>query len=1061
LISNETKLNPEQLEAVRAEGSVAVTAGAGTGKTAMLVERYVHHVTEHGLSPLEIVAVTFTEKAADELRSRIRERIVANSNDDLIAEVEAAQISTIHALAARICREFFDVAGIPASFRMLDETDASIWFAAMFDEVMPAIDREIIDHLGYTWLRTALRELFADPFASEEALNHTAADWQRLIEDTCAGASRSLVSSDCWRAAEKTLRLFEGDVGDTLEDRRRKVIEAMADIAAGRNIATAFDVFYRFSAKNGAAPKWKNGGLDEVRSCLKDLSEAFKNCKAKATLAFGADDQELADRIELLRRAFAQARGFLARSKLERGSLDYGDLEYYALKILEHDDVRRHYARRWKAVLVDEFQDTNPVQERLLRSLVDRVKLTVVGDEKQSIYRFRRADVSVFQRVRREIGNPVDLKVSYRTHEALTRSMNAVFAGLLADLHQSLDADRKELPNDGPHIIAACAMPGDKERKDDLRPIEARYIANEIARLLNDQMPVHDKRDQRIRPVRPSDIAILSRTRGPMDDYIDALSSAGVPAINVGGGNLLDTREALDAVAMLAFACDQDDDIALAAILRGPYFAVSDRELYELSRSRQNDETWWELLTRRPDALPRVRTTLENLLEISRRSTAEQLLLSADELTGYSAVAANLPQGDRRLDDIEGFLSLIRRIGSMGRSDLLGTGSFLKSLFETKTTVPRPPLASGDAVTVMTIHGSKGLEWPIVFVPDLARKKPNSFDKLTIDSDIGVACSLKRPDETGAIKDVKPSILTLIKERNKQSEEEESRRVLYVAITRARDRVYLTAAGKIENDLAALAPCLESAGIPLETIEADAQATICIASIGTDSRPPKVQIEPVKFGVTHVPATGLSEYHACPRRFKYRYIDGHPGLSDTASTAAMAIGSLTHRSLELDLDTSEKLNAYNDTADPQLGAKALELANNFRQSQRFDEFRISDTRREVPITLDVGEITVSGFADLVGYDFVLDFKTDSTPEPRHHALQLWAYAKALEKPRAVIAYLRHSETYTFSPIELDLAGATAQRVAAGIADDNFEPVPSKESCGGCAYVSICDKRYKN
>jgi ATP-dependent helicase/nuclease subunit A len=942
---------------------------------------------------------------------------------------------------------------------MLDETDSSIWFAAMFDEVIPAIDRDIVDRLGYTWLRTALRELFADPFASEEALSHTAAEWQKLIEDTCAKAIRSLMSSDCWRAADALLRQYQGEPGDTLEERRRNVLNAMADIAAGRNIAAAFEVFHRFSAKNGAAGKWKNGGLDEVRSCLKDLSEAFKSCKSKATLVFGADEEELAERIDLLRRAFAQAREFLARTKLERGALDYGDLEYYALKILEDEETRRHYARRWKAILVDEFQDTNPVQERLLRALIGSVKLTVVGDEKQSIYRFRRADVSVFQRVRREIGKQVDLKMSYRTHETLIGSMNAVFERLLDELHQPLDADRKASPHDGPHIVAACATPSDNERKDDLRPIEARYIANEIARMLNDGILVHDKRRDELRPVRPSDIAILSRTRGPMNDYIEALTAASVPAVNAGGGNLLETREVLDAVAMLTFACDQDDDIALAAILRGPYFAVSDRELYEISRERNKDETWWELLTRCSDALPRAYATLETLLGIARRSTAEQFLSAADELTGYSAVAANLPQGGRRLADIEGFLSLIRRIASMGLPDIVGSVRFLNSLFESNTKIPRPPLASGDAVTIMTIHGSKGLEWPVVFVPDLARKKPNSFDKLSIDSDIGVACTLKRPDEKGAIRDVKPSILTLIKEQNAQSEREESRRVLYVAVTRARDRVYLTAAGNVENDLAAIAPCLEAAGIPLETIQ-DAE-TVRTAAVGRHELTPNIQVEPVRIALSRIAATGLSEYDACPRRFKYRYIDGHPGLSDHASTAAMAIGSLAHRALELDLDTDEKLKAYNDTADPQLAATALELANNFRESQSFAEFRISNIRREVPITLSVGGVTVTGYADLVGPDFVLDFKTDSTPEPQHHALQLWAYAKALKKPRAVVAYLRHNDTYTFSEGELMQAEKRANRVLAGIADGDFDATSSRESCGVCAYTSICDSRFQD
>src|SRR5580765_6127693 len=147
------KLTPKQLAAVTSSESVAVTAGAGTGKTAMLAARYLHHVVEDGFSPLEIAAVTFTEKAAAELRSRIRSELLGTAGPDRAAEADAAQISTIHAMAARICRDFYDLAGIPADFRMLDETDSDILLADWFDEVMSEIDPNLIKALGYSWLR--------------------------------------------------------------------------------------------------------------------------------------------------------------------------------------------------------------------------------------------------------------------------------------------------------------------------------------------------------------------------------------------------------------------------------------------------------------------------------------------------------------------------------------------------------------------------------------------------------------------------------------------------------------------------------------------------------------------------------------------------------------------------------------------------------------------------------------------------------------------------------------------------------------------------------------------
>ena len=154
------ELTGEQNRAAEAVGSVAVTAGAGTGKTSMLAARFLHHVRQDGLSPLSIVAVTFTEKASAELRSRIRKTLKSETQDEqIVAEVEAAQISTMHSLASRICRDFYDLAGIPADFTILDDVDSPLWTAEKFDEAVGGIDRSIVEELGFNWLTNALKVL--------------------------------------------------------------------------------------------------------------------------------------------------------------------------------------------------------------------------------------------------------------------------------------------------------------------------------------------------------------------------------------------------------------------------------------------------------------------------------------------------------------------------------------------------------------------------------------------------------------------------------------------------------------------------------------------------------------------------------------------------------------------------------------------------------------------------------------------------------------------------------------------------------------------------------------
>ena len=982
------------------------------------------------------------------------------------------RISTIHALAARICRDFYDLAGIPADFRMLDETDAELLLAGWFDEAMAAVEPGVVGKLGYTWLRGALRMLLADPFAAEDALKFGEAEWRKFISDGCEKAIRDLIDSDCWQVAEAVLSQYQGAAGDKLEDVRLNVIAAMADILERRIVAAAFGrAFAGFRSNGGAAKNWPQG-LTDVRECLVKLRDAFRNCQSLATLEFGPADLEACRRVELLRRAFESGKSYIAKVKLEKKVLDFGDLETYALRILQSPTAREHYAERWKAILVDEFQDTNPVQEKLLQALTSDVRLTIVGDNKQSIYGFRRADTRVFDRFRERIVNEVVLSKTFRTHAALVEPMNRMFEKALGDLHQPLEAAREWESNNGEQFIIAVQVPKDANQSvGELRSIEARYIAAEIRRLLDEQTPVFDKKLQAERLITPGDIAILSRTRSALDVYIEALTEAGVPAVNTGGGDLLETREAKDARALLQFAADpHGDDVALAALLRGPMFAVSDVELYRLSKIKNQEEKWWPLLNRaaeRDSHAGRACRILNDILAASKRMTAVSLLEYADELTAYTAVVAHLEQGERRLADWFGFLALLRRFASLGRSDVLGVANYLREIqvAGNSTQIPRPPLAAGDAVSLMTIHGSKGLEWPVVFVPDLARQKPHDTSDLCLDAETGVAFKVSVANEAGRTEKQEPAILRLMRQRRKEREAEEAKRVLYVAITRARDRVYLTAAGDEGPDLEILRPGLEAAGIPLLPIAHDQplpqpNGSDRAASLVDAADPAKliIQTQPIAPVLKSVAVTGLAEYALCPKRFKFQFVDGHPGVGK-GSASARTVGSLTHTALEMGFRSADKLEPFRDGGDSTLISEALDLANRFDSEQAFEEFRLGKFGREVPLQMPLGDITLVGKADLVGEDYVLDFKTDSGDvAPEHHALQLWAYATALRKPRAVVAYLRHARTHEYTEPELQAAASRAQEVAAGIIAGSYPAKPSERACYGCLYGKLCDER---
>lgn len=1021
-----------------------MTAGAGTGKTRMLAERYLYHVRTHGLSPLAVVAVTFTEKAAAELRSRIRLTLIENlAGEEVIAEIEAAQISTIHSLAARICRDFYDLAGIPADFTVLDETESPLWAAEKFEEALGAIDPDLADELGFKWLVRVLNELLRDPISSEKALRLGADNWRTAIDKARETAFNDLINSDVWNAAVHTLSRCSGDPDDKLEVIRGDVLNAMTSVKDADGVAGLEETLKAFRSNSGSAKKWDEHDLASLRACLIDLKALVRSTLEVVSITFGPDDEEAARRIPPLAAAFRQVRDHMAAEKLREKVLDFNDLEHYALKILENPLAVEHYGLRWKAFLVDEFQDTNPVQAEIIDHLTAAAALTIVGDEKQSIYGFRGADVGVFSRVSDAIvdtrgGERVPLSQTFRTHTALVGSMNRVFEKVLGPLHQPLDASRSETPLEPPYITLAAveAEKGSSAREQQV--IEARYIAEQIAGL-------------HATGVAYRDIAVIARRWAPLEVYQSVLSAEGIPAVNAGGGNLLSTREALDIYSLISFLAQPHDPIPLAAVLRSPYFAVSDIVLESAAKDLRDGTSWWSVIRTRSE-FHGVVGVLDELMAERDLLTAEQLVRLADRLTGYGAVAANLPQGLRRTADIKGVHGLLRTIERRSGGGVFTTARILRELYLTETEITRPPVDAGDAVVLMTIHHAKGLEWPVVIIPDLTSKGKGDSSPILIDSELGVAFQMEGDEYEKS----EPGIYRLIKLRRKKRGLEEARRLLYVAVTRAKDKVILTAGKPSGNDLDILAEGLENAGVAAETIKFDHSRTVAPSPGDPEAfgLPSVISVEPVKIGIAELSATDLTLYARCPRSFAYKVIEGNPGISD-GYARAREVGTLTHLALELDIDNIDDLRMRRPSAKDGELAEAVELAERFRRHPAYDAVRDRSDGRELKAVLSLGRLSLTCVADVVGGDFVLDHKTDAEVSPDEHRFQLWAYARAFNKPRALIANLRHDRLHEFDAARLAELDAEAHELIGGIRSCDYTPRPSPAACGYCPYSTIC------
>lgn len=1053
-------LTKQQAAAAYAAHSVVVTAGAGTGKTHMLAERYLYHL-QSGYSPLTIVALTFTEKAAAELRSRIRHTIGDRlPNPDFVSELEAAQISTFHALAARICREHPDAAGVPPDFAVLDDLAGKVWLAEAFAEALDQIPLHLYEQVPYASMRSIMLALLGDPLTAAKALARSRGNWLPTLQQVKQAALDAFIHHKDWFNTKDILQSYAAP-GDKLNDMRESALDAIASIEQGHAFAESLEALCALKINVGSQKAW--GGkenLDTVKDAIKCLRELAQENQKQGliTLEPNTWDDQAEAILPALREAFEQVRSHFQQAKQRQRVLDFNDLEIHALQALNHQAVRDYYAQRWQVFLIDEFQDTNPIQGELLELLTANQLLTIVGDVKQAIYGFRRADVKVFESWRNRLHSadnpPRELSISFRTHHTLMQSINTIFEPVLNGLHQNLDAHRHEEPHTAPHLRVLTIQDAKDVPIDQCRQIEAQQIADVIKRLLSDQVMMYDKPSGNLRPIKYRDIAILSRTWSPLERYGQALESQGIPIFQAGGGSLLETREAKDGWALLRFLADPTDDIALMAVLRSPFFAVSDRTLVQLAQTLPDQVSWWKHLKHQPSTeIHAPIQALEKLL-IERRSEAPTRLLQlADRVTGYTAVIANLPNAPRREADWSGFLAFVRAL-EQGSNDVLSVVRRLKVLAAGEVEVPRPALEAGNAVQLMTIHASKGLEWSVVVVADLSRRSPSDSAQVRFDPDLGLAFQLA--DEEGD--NQKSALYTLLEYRKRKAEKEENKRVLYVALTRARDQLILTAAGSKGGGLDILQPGLEGS-VPVEEIsmERDHLHPVDIEDPLLPSMPTCILTSTAGSGLWELPVTALTDYAQCPQRFRYRYLDGQLGYREANGNHGTEIGTVTHWALQHQIQELQPLSANFSHLPIAVLREALALAQQFHQLDLYASYRHPEGLAEHAMTLNLGQITFNGVIDWLTPECVLDFKTDQEPNPHHHRLQLWAYAKATERTTAHIAYLRHSQVHTFTAQDLAGLQDEAEAVATGIAKGQYPPQPSQTSCSSCAYLEICDQ----
>ena len=1054
-------------------GSVAIDAGAGSGKTFVLVRRLLHLIRQ-GLRPEELVAVTFTEPAAAELRGRLQALLSTEADAQpalrsAAQQVPLAQISTIHALCARIVRDHPLESGAGLRFQVLDESQASVWLDAALQRVLGALPEAAFGALPAGLAVEALRLMLADPHRAEGALKVGLATYASDLAALEEARTRTAeLAEGTWISALRTLAAVSGpDPADPLEMARCAALQAGTVTGSWPTRHAAMRATVNIRSNAGSGKTWGAANKQVVTSAISALRDL---CAPDDALDAAIWQLQAGP---VLQGLYHRVQADLDRLKVEQEVLTFPDLERLAARALEHPEVRAYYHGRWRAVCVDEFQDTSPLQWQILSALVSAgVNLTVVGDEKQSIYAFRGADVRLFQQARSQIasqgGANRALSTSFRTHAGLVDVTNAFFgafmpgpvnAGSTAATFRPLQAHRSVAPHPSLPCEFHVVNGAPKVNVAALRTSEADLIAHRVQALMAEGRTVLE--GGLPRPLQYRDVAVLLRVRTNLALYEGALFRAGIPYTVQGGRGLLDRPEVRDLTQLLLFLALPADDLALAAVLRSPLFGWTDQELLRLTTERPSGETLWQALRRSATPAP----LLAELLAARAGLTASALISRALEHTPHAAVMASLPDGARRLANIDAFLSLLHGWAAQGQADVQSAAGRLGDTVRLELPVAEASLGSEDALQIMTIHGSKGLEFPVVIVPDLLQPGGNDRAPLLMDAQHGLA--LRVPGVPG---ERQPAPHLRLQDLLTERRASEAERLMYVAMTRAADTLILTATAKSTQagEISRLATCL-----PQQNVSRFAYDHLRI------SRPEPQRLQ--RGGHVHgarkiveaalpdtLPVTSIGVYLNCPKSFEYRYLTGRPpftplwqagGAGATGGASGAAIGSAVHQAIELGWSGVRIQSGFAHLR----AEERAEVANLVQslQTPAFAALPAGQPRREVPLSVPFGELTFEGVIDALYTDtpegaWIVDYKTDRTVRPEHHAPQLALYMQATGAQRASLAYLRHGLVHTLSEAELHQGLSLSRRAAGGIQAGQFAPTPSAEACRFCLHRQVCD-----
>jgi ATP-dependent exoDNAse (exonuclease V) beta subunit len=1098
-------MNPEQQAAIDARGTVFVSAGAGTGKTRVLVERYAHAVCDEGRDVESILVITYTEKAAGELRSRIRVRLVEAGRPDLARALDNAWISTIHGFCHRLLRSHPFAAGVDPRFRVLDDSQGRVLRSEAFD--------------------AALAEFCSGEHSDRLRLLavYGAANLRRMligVFETLRAAGRELVLE---LGERPSLEACLAELGDAA----RCLVDDTAASDAARE--TARDALVLAETESRPERLFDLAGLRLRGERAATYEEARRGVEQAALDELAARDRDL---LQELLTGFARA---YQDAKDGESALDFEDLQLRARDVLRDDEaIRTGEQLRFAAIMVDEFQDTNRLQCELIDLLAGgrgEREIFFVGDEFQSIYGFRHADVQVFRERRGAAARVLPLTQNYRSRPEVLAVVNHLFRADFGDEFQPLSASG-DFPDPvfGPPVellvTDKASFAGDEAPH--WRRAEAKAIAKRVHELIESNAAT------------PGDIVLVFAAGTDAEWYEEELRALGIPTYRSTGKGYFGQQQVVDLLAYLRLLHNRYDDEALVSVLASPLVGVSNDALALLRRAAPKRPLFVGLERGIPDAMPArdgqllraFRQRYDRLAAASARLSLELLCERIMAEHDYDLAVLAQWDGRRRYANLRKLARLARSYQELRGPDVEG---FVRFVRDQEAVGARELEAvaeeeGADAVRLLTIHAAKGLEFKVVVVADAGRDKaPPAADEILALSDGRFGFRVADPvtsERRGAF------AYEAVRDARKAEERAERLRLYYVAMTRAKDRLLVSGAIDPERKADDATPIgwvlarldaraeVERAdggpieleregarvlvrvnrwspaadGVPLETTE-DGQLLLFqpgAAAVLPAAVPPLPPLAPVPQPPLHrvrrLSFSALALFERCSYRYYAERVAGmRPSdervvVPGTSGLAATEIGDAVHRLLELvnlreplppdDLESRVR-GWYPGVTDEELTRVAAFVSSYCESALAQRVAALDGAEPERPFAFEHDGVLLHGRLDVIRFDgrqaLVVDYKTNSleegTPEEiveADYSLQRLVYALAclragadevevvyhfLERPDAVVSTVFVREQVP--ELEAQLSAAI-ERINAG----DFRPSPDEFTCAGCPALDV-------